>query len=1175
MQLKRWHIRKNATRREWQQFFAANKDQPIANSLGNGPGTNFAPVILRKSTASKKRASRWVPGSIVAPKPVPAPHVVLAPQVSDSTSLGNEEHPNRALSLNEPIVAPKNTQPGSQHASQNTVNSFHATESFPLMTGLYSINNFTTHSVVESRSQAPGVFAEALNTPLHSLEVSLTYSVAPGLQSLVHGQGAFDLAEFSVMELPAGNKLGTLMLQDIRQILPFAQLEQSILSRDIMLARSSGHTVFGGFASKVVAGILSSKDQSTARQTPNFQRFLRKLGYQIPGESSALITDDQAFESKFARLLLFSMINGFAGLDDVPIDNLLKSLNRFVVDKLLLDILEQCPRHVSRTLADNIFRAAIEAADAKVVNLLLSRKLVDVNNTVCFHDGKKYTPIQRAAARRSLKLMQSLINAGADVNKSHASFQLETVRDALGALSNGIKACLWINDPQCSEATARHESLQAFNLLVAAGARPHPEMMILDESCRTVEFDFLVCQGVPPESHQKIFMTGPHMKPENCPLTKLTEKLDDCRATILVRKVISLCDQADCNQCLVDFRDLLINGVMRSILAGQAEVVQLLFSELDLHHELQWIFITAIRSQNLAMIDLILSFGPELDPPAIVVEDRHRRILRTPLSEAVRHGNQDLIRKLEVGGSLDHLNEGDRFEAVVAGAAEAGNTAYMRKLLARSVTSKQAYRETGQALDIAICCGHFDIVQMLLETGAAPGRKSSLRMHKWNRDSFHETLSLKDIQMVHDLIASADHPIIIRETLNALVNQSLIADVVPEYTDLIFNSDNLSAIAENYIETDTVDSLKELLKTLECIDGNVSLDGCLRTAVELGHGDLVEFLLDTGADPFSHEVLQAVIPDRPEMLQLLFQKERRLQTKPRCIGARILEPVMGNGAGNSEALDELIKTEAINLARRESLYDSRETPGLRREYYDSIRFTPLGMAIHGVPGRFDSNMVAMKKLLEAGADPNEISKSNKEWTKGSPLMTALMVAVETGLEDAVNMLLDYGADVNARPRIRTTRTALQFAAELGNMEIVRLLLDRGADANSLASSRGGATALQFAAMTGNCNMMAYLLDHGAQLDALPSRIDGMWPLEGAAANGRLDMVRFLWELNVRLVAGGTFPDGFSERHCLRAMNFARENGHIGCRDLISELSGISVDRLETDEYGAPWIAYCD
>jgi len=108
-----------------------------------------------------------------------------------------------------------------------------------------------------------------------------------------------------------------------------------------------------------------------------------------------------------------------------------------------------------------------------------------------------------------------------------------------------------------------------------------------------------------------------------------------------------------------------------------------------------------------------------------------------------------------------------------------------------------------------------------------------------------------------------------------------------------------------------------------------------------------------------------------------------------------------------------------------------------------------------------------------------------------------------------------------------------------------------------------------AAISGNCNIAAELLNHEARLDALPSRVNGRWPLEGAAEHGRLDMIQFLWRAK-----GLSCNDaGFEERHCLRAMRFARENGHIGCGDLIAELSGIAAERLDGDDYGAKWLAY--
>lgn len=1164
IQLKRWNIRKNATRSEWQQYFAANKDQPITSSRGDGAGTNLAPVILSKSTASKKRASRWASGSIVAPNSVLASRPVLAPRVSGSTSLGNEEHPNGVLSLNERAMAQRNVQTGSQDGFQNKVDSTHATESSTLLNEPCSIDNFTIHSVIGTPSRP---FAEALYTPAHSLDFSLTYSAAPGLQSPLCGDGDFDLADFSLMDLPARNNMGTFTLQDIRQILPFAQLEKSIVSRGIMLERSAGNTVFGGFASRVVAGILSSKDQSMVWQTPNLQQMLRQLGSQTPGESSALITDDQAFETKFARLLLLSMLNGFAGLEDIPIDNILRFLNRFVVNNMLLEILEQSPRYVSRTLADTIFHAAIEATDTNIVDLLLERNLVDVNGIVCRHNMRKDTPIGLAATYGSLKLIKSLIDAGADVNKFHDSMFHDTRYSVLGKLIFQI-AHHQIGKP----GSIPPELLEAFQMIVAAGARAHPRMLLI-LGLRSVELDFLICAYVPPESHQEFFKREPNHMPLDWPLEAVVRRVDDRNAATLIRNMISLCRQAGCNKCLGDLGGSLGDVVIVAAEDGKVELVQLLLDEADLSSEMPRIFLAAIDSKNRAVIDLILSHGPDFDPPATVLKKGEKCLpaddasYKTPIAEAVRHGNEDLIRILEAGGALDHLTEGNRFRAIITAATEAGNTTYVKKLLARAVTSKQPFRVKGEALALAIVGDHRDILQLLLEAGAKLHTIPSGNDSRWK--SGPARLARKDL---HAIIASGVNGQYPPSALITLARQDhlMMANIIHEYPDMAFHYEDLEKILINSIENDTPESFKEILEKLDLEYS--SLRDCLETTIRLGHVDLADYLLDMGANPFDPDMLRAVMPDRPEMLRLLFKRERRRQTTPKCIGVRILAPFMSNGLGNSEALDELIGTNAIDFAGLDTPYDRTKPSGFLGSF-SWRRFTPLGLAIQGIPGKFETNMVAMKKFLQAGADPNGIAQSNDRWTKGPRLMTALMVAVEIGRDDAVNMLLDYGADVDARPRVHTTRTALQFAAELGDMDMVRLLLSHGADVNSSASSHGGATALQFAVMTGNCNTVAELLDHGAQLDALPSKIDGMWPLEGAAANGRLDMIRFLWELKVRAERGWEFPKGFSGRQCLRAMNFARENGHIGCRDLISELSGISVDRLETDEYGAPWIAY--
>lgn len=289
MQLKRWNIRKNATRDEWQRYFSTNKDLSIPNSL-DVPGESPSPVILNKSTKSKKRASRWASSCNVSPDAAPAP------QVSGSIPPGNENTP--VLNLNE-----QEPRPEFRDFFQNMPDAFYEFESLQLLHEPSSTDNFT-HSLLGSPSQA------STDAP-SSLDLIFTSSGAPGLQSPVCGPGNPDLADFSMMGLPAGNSTAIIMLQNIRHELPSAQLEQSILLTGIILERSATQNVFGVFASRVIAGILSSKDQSMVQQIPDLKRFLNLLEAQTPGESSALITDAQAFETNFARVLLSSMLNGF------------------------------------------------------------------------------------------------------------------------------------------------------------------------------------------------------------------------------------------------------------------------------------------------------------------------------------------------------------------------------------------------------------------------------------------------------------------------------------------------------------------------------------------------------------------------------------------------------------------------------------------------------------------------------------------------------------------------------------------------------------------------------------------------------------------------------------------------------------------------------------------------
>ena len=55
-----------------------------------------------------------------------------------------------------------------------------------------------------------------------------------------------------------------------------------------------------------------------------------------------------------------------------------------------------------------------------------------------------------------------------------------------------------------------------------------------------------------------------------------------------------------------------------------------------------------------------------------------------------------------------------------------------------------------------------------------------------------------------------------------------------------------------------------------------------------------------------------------------------------------------------------------------------------------------------------------------------------------------MLASRTGKVDAMKVLLDHGAEVNAKETLRGT-TALMWAAGQGHPDAVQLLIERGAD----------------------------------------------------------------------------------------------------------------------------------
>ncbi|KAN0094104.1 ankyrin [Hyaloscypha variabilis] len=1000
--------------------------------------------------------------------------------------------------------------------------------------------------------------------------------------------GIFDLwypnpVDDQVM-LPAGSTKQWL------ESLPFAKFENYLRSQNIIFNDSEsstqqrpGASLFGSFALRSVENSLYSGSLAVVQRLHDSPSLFQTLGRLLPGESTAVITKQQITETRLFKLLLFSMMNGFVGLHQIPREDILKAMGHFSTSKLLLQILEKGPPYTSRTLADNMFRTAIEAKDERVVKLLLERELVDVNDTVCFFGNRRYTPVERAASLLALGLVRILVEAKADVNKMH-----ESGRDGGGALAElmGASCPPHYLGPVSRPAVATPGVIGTLDFLIHKGSHVNlgllSSLMAASRYKNNEEVVCLISRSIPPTQHQAFFELEEEGDDDEDDYSSLAIDVamstDDITATTVFQNILEICERSGCSKCLERWPKGLEWAAVAGAERGHFKLVQLLIGHVP---STTRILSAAISSRSKKLIRLVLNSDPkpELDPPAHSIKRRNSidDSPTTPLAEAVRTKNADLVKTLEMAGALDNLAEGNRLKALVLAAAEAGNMHYMEFLLERASSSSHKYRTRWRAVQLALENDHDAVAKLLLSAGAefissAGGLYSdtlALRAALRKRDpDFVQSLLSADIGDINSYEIPND--------VASWFNTSILSDLVFVFPELLSRlsvppppqpgqlppyHSAVENICMQCIETDNLEFFKTLL---ECssITSAFPWNSCLASAVRMGHGEMVDLLLQNGANPFDNEVLRAALPDRTDMLRLLLGGDRKQGRGRKCVGAQILKFVMAEHPGNAGVLGSLLDNGLVNFIVAEDALND-----LNRYHLPQI-LTPLGLAIVGLSGYCTPNLWAVDRLLQAGSDPNGVARIKDFDIRVG--QTALMLALETEREDIVRLLVvEYKADVNKKTHLFIKRTPLQYAAELGNLEMVRLLLELGAVVNGEPAIRSGGTALQFAAISGNCNMVAELLEKGAQLHALPSKVNGRWPLEGAAEHGRLDMIQFLWRAKELSLNNA----GFQERQCLRAMDFARSNGHLGCMDLIADLSRISVNKLKSDDYGVPWLAY--
>ena len=772
-------------------------------------------------------------------------------------------------------------------------------------------------------------------------------------------------------------------------------------------------------------------------------------------------------------------------------------------------------------MRQNIFKGAIEAGDARIVELLLSEKFadIDVNQQVCLIEGRRYTPIERASILRHKDVIESLLRHHADVNRTHPDDQY-----LYGALDYAVP----IGTVEYLGPTRVDHHI--FRILLEAGGdlSLYPmQRLIKHEGDRG-----LVLLFISANAHRNVAKWS-----EWGMFHYAIDFLDDQTSMSIINIMLTV--GADLNHhAKRDYLNLIYdveggkvnatcNLVDTAAQCGHLETVKLL-----LRHGALLTGDTlpcAVTSGNEDLMRLLLEEGAAINSIG--------SLGITPLAAAIRLQNERIVKLLKSHDALARLSDQAHFSAAMKAASEVGNIPFIEYLM--QLGCKVSPEDLGYALITATREGREDFARMLIDAGA------DVNFDHFNEPPLLQVLKRRNAALVHLLLdADASFNMFSLEMQLAAEwgDHSVIEALIFAGADVNnFGSSSGSKAALTIAVTHQDHVLVQLLLDAGADINNTKtrLNGgtALEAAAENGDVSTARYLLDQGADPDDSRALSSATLRNAKLSDLIIERYSLRYPKGRT------------GFGSSVLLQAVKKGDqpAIRMMLERGL-DANKLIDIDAPCHYGSLISPFGCAI--VEEQV-SSAESIELFLQKGCNPDGIVSQTEDW-RLLLRVTALLAAVGTRNISKVELLIRYGADVNLPARGPVKRTPLQRAAEIGSIDVVELLVHNGAEVNAPAAERGGGTALQFAAIGGYFPIACTLLNLKADVDAPASKVNGRTALEGAAEHGRLDMVKFL--LNKGAGSGGKDHAQF-----VRAIALARDNGHIPICDLLETQLAVLAD----------------
>ena len=921
-------------------------------------------------------------------------------------------------------------------------------------------------------------------------------------------------------------------------------------------------------------------------------------------ENSAKMISQQSDQGSMLELLkltIFLISNKMCDFNDSATQEIYQWLRKQTNIRALENILS-AKGPTTEALAENLFPLAINAEDVSVVKMLLKMGL-DPNQQLC----NLMTPLQRICQLRNLELARSLIEAGANVNKTYRTFPRSRSTLHLAIYSG--------------QQTDKLVKIELVRVLVSAGAEVNRmdepggfSPLFLAAWLGHVELvDFLISAGTDVNSRAN---RSPPL------IGSITSENPDENVMAIVQSLLDA--GADVSATgFSSFDGINFNSDRKSITVlrgaverGNIELVQLLLhagarvceSSLESAAEKGTIELLRLLLCNRAHSSRF-AFGKAVGTGdfniAEILLQAGAHITNTVLEKAARGANIKLLEFLL--DTLQSVELNNKYRSIaLTKAISCGKLGEINALM-DSGAELIGNHELACAIEHASRRGYIHVIRLLLNDGF----RYRATAVEWLGESLHAAISAGEDVITAELLAACaavDNRItapilaaihrkdadLVQKLLRAGAsvnlecycglsyhsthgvlpaavdwgNCSVIRDIINAGAD-IDSAPHQMSIGFGYSKTAlTTAVMKKDIRIVQLlIDAGADVnnpaskvDGtALEAAVRNNDTNMVHYLINLGADPSDEgALLQAAISGNVELIQLLFGARSRPYAHFRKdYGCPTLQLVMR--LKKREIIERLLENKiAVNMIVR------RQIPGIEvDESYRFARAAALGMSREEYDRKgMDYGWLCTRESA-LGTSIKE-DKSTDLWmvrmvlraganpnnivTEG-PKRNALLAATEMNNAPLVQLLLDAGAEANAAATAGIRHTPLQLAAEKGNMEIVQMLLKLDADVNAPPADRYGATALQFAAIGGYIGIACLLLKEGAEVNAAPAKVGGRTALEGAAEHGRIDMLQLLLNAGAGIAGPGSY-------HYVRAMNFASEKGHGAARRLLESYSAL-------------------